>query len=210
MPTMEVLADLDRGYVKANKDGRQAKEFPDAAWERWYPYVRALLQDWVDVDILNALAEYIAKNYNKLQTKSCRIHQNYMGECLRIEQYRVSRVLRRLIRDGILIETQSYIVGVRAKSYGCGLRLMQCFKDAKHDLKYRDVHKPYTPGQANSEFLADIRYFVATETPLVDATQIILDKQRDRPKDKVRGVKDIERAFYLWQYRSEGESSRTA
>lgn len=203
MPSMEMLASLDSGYVPAKKSVRKARPFAEAAWKRWVPAIRKLLKDLVDEDILEGVVEFLAKNYNMLKKKQCRILQTYMAEQLKIEQYRVSRVLRRLVRDGILVQTADHIIGVKAKSYGCGLLLAKCFKDAETNIRNHDLHLPYSPGEVNDHFLTDIRVAVATRVPLQELTEILLDKQVGRPRDKVRGRKDIENAFISWLNKTE-------
>jgi DNA-binding Lrp family transcriptional regulator len=160
--------------------------------------------------MLDRIAEFLSKNYNMLKAKDCRIHQTTIAETMGIKQFALSRIIAKLKKDGILIETRTYAVGRYSKSYGCGLVLARCFRDAKADMRHRDVYKPYTPGNANTEFLKDIQHFVAVGTPLDEVVRIILEKQSDRPKDKVRGAKAIERAFFLWQNGPEGVSSETA
>jgi hypothetical protein len=204
-PSMKLLAELD-AIVPPKKDKAKSatpKDFPDAAWKRFVPFVRDALSPLVRPDMLELLSEYISKNYNFLQKGKCRILQVHMAEALRVEQWAISRLIKMLKECGVLVQTADYIQKKKAKSYGSGLVLKHAFEQALLAGREYDIEKPYEDGAVNDHLLEDLRYLARIRTPVDDAVQIIMEKQEHRPRGKKRSAKDIARAYVSWLNRTQ-------
>lgn len=210
VPTPSDLTTLDLFVPPVRKDNlsKPRRALPQDAWKRFLPELKAGLGPLVKGALLEPLCEYVAKNFNFLQKRKCRILQTHMAEALRVEQWAVSRLLRDLKQWGWLVQTGDYKHKRHAKSYGSGPEMKACFEKALFAGRRYDIWAPYKDGESRDHFLRDIRVCTKLGYSPEEIVQIIVEKQSMRPAAKQRDVKSIERTAVLWLNRDQRSEIR--
>lgn len=200
IPTKDQIVELGSTTQpkRQNNLSKISRPLPDGAWKRFMPTIQASLEPLIREDLLVKLSEFLSKNYNMLRQGRCRILQVYMADCLGVEQYLISRILRRLNKLGYLVMTADYHQCKRARTYGAGPQLRTLFEEVTKAKSRHDINKPYVDGDVNDHYLADIRHLIRIGTPMDEVVQIIMKKQQGRSRDKVRSAKQIEQAYLSW------------
>ena len=200
IPTRDQISELgsDTQPTRQNNLSKISRRLPDAAWQRFVPTIQMALEPMVRDDLLVLLSEFLSKNHNMLCQGRCRILQVYMAECLKVEQYMVSRILRRLNDWGFLAMTSDYLQRKRARTYKAGPKLLALFEEVTSAGDRYDINRPYEDGAVNDHYLADIRYLTRIGASTQEVIEIITKKQYGRPRSKVRCAKQIEKAHLSW------------
>lgn len=198
LPGVTELNDMDLLVPAKLSKKIEKRPLPDSAWKRFMPELRAGLTGFVKPEILDLLAEFLARNFNFLQKKKCRILQTFMAERLGVAQYTVSRLISEMKDQGWLIEEKMYQRGKYAKTYSSGPLLKICFEKALFAGHQYDLTEPYTDGESNKHFLRDVRVAVRLGIDVEDLIQIVQEKQSMRLAHKQRSAKTIARTYHLW------------
>jgi hypothetical protein len=145
---------------------------------------------------IDKLAEMLAKSSGWLARNKCHIHQVTWATELGVAQVTVSRLLARLIRQGLLTKVDdTYERGARSKMYGAGDLLRPAIGYAGCPLEEPDWVR-WDDGTSFERMLYDVRYFVSLGLSDPDIIERLQEREAHRPTSKQRGVRQFIRTIY--------------
>jgi DNA-binding Lrp family transcriptional regulator len=171
------------------------KKDEDTVWKIFYPMVKEVLASSLKGKPLKDISKFLSKNKNFLLQGKLRIHQEFLASELGITQCAVSKILKKLKDNNVLVVTAGYVKGKCAKSYGCSEKLKVCFEQ-----KVKKEYNPYVEyraGEFNTQFLEDIRGMSRMGWSKDRIIQTIMSKQDMRGK-RSRTINEVAKAVDSW------------
>lgn len=150
-----------------------------------------LFPDGFESFTVDKLSHMMAQNAGGLARGECRIHQVTWAQYLGCPQITVSRLLKRLIKMGVLKLTDgTYVRGVRSKVYGAGELLSAVIGPCGMPLQPPQWTQ-WDDGTSHTRMLYDVRYFVSLGMSDDDVIKHLNERQMHRPVQKQRKASEL-------------------
>lgn len=188
---------VEKKVVRVSYKEKRAKRFESKYEDKILELLDKILGKTFK-DIREDLAKKLSKNVGWLIEDVCKICQEHWGKEMGISQALVSKIVRTLVKVGVLrVINDNYKIsgfGVKgvSKVYGAGEKLREVIGKSKGTLS-----DGWEDGRANEMMLNDIRVLASRGIDVKEAVDILDEKQEGRGR-KRRSRRELERTFERW------------